>query len=71
MNEELVRETRFTTFDGTLTIATKHQRPDRFSHLESIDSGTHRIPRGGGYSYSASGEGLQLRENLTSYKTLF
>ena len=68
MNEELVRETRFTTFDGTLTIATKHQRPDRFSHLESIDSGAHRIPRGGGYSYSASSFG---EHSLVQEMTLF
>ncbi len=57
MIDGLVRETCFTTFDGTLSLSTKHQRPDRFSHLESPDSTAHRIPRGGGYAYSAASFG--------------
>ena len=27
----LARETRFTSFDGTVSLSTAHQRPDRFS----------------------------------------
>lgn len=57
MIDGLVRDTCFTTFDGTLSLSTKHQRPDRFAHLESPDSTVHRIPRGGGYSYSAASFG--------------
>ena len=64
MIDDLVRETRFTTFDGALSVATSHQRPDRFSHLELPDIGVHRIPRGGGYSYSAAsfGENALVQE---------
>lgn len=57
MTDEKVRETRFVSFDGTVSLSTKHQRPDRFSHLESPCNTVHRIPRGGGYSYSASSFG--------------
>ena len=31
MIDGLARETRFTTFDGTVSLSTAHQRPDRFS----------------------------------------
>lgn len=57
MNEGLVRETCFTSFDGTLRLTTRHQRPDRFGHLEAPDRAAYRIPRGGGYAYSASSFG--------------
>jgi decaprenylphospho-beta-D-ribofuranose 2-oxidase len=57
MSEGMVRETRFTSFDGTLSLTTRHQRPDRFSHLESPGTATYRIPRGGGYAYSAASFG--------------
>ena len=57
MIEGLVRETCFRTFDGTLSLSTAHQRPDRFCHLESPDSTDYRIARGGGYSYSAASFG--------------
>jgi len=57
MSEGLVRETCFTSFDGTLSLITRHQRPDRFSHLELPAAAVHRIPRGGGYSYSAASFG--------------
>ena len=52
--EDLVRQTRFTTFDGTLSLSTRHQRPDRLSHLESLGTNEQLIPRGGGYAYSAA-----------------
>lgn len=68
MMEELVRETRFTTFDGTVTLPARHQRPDRYSHLEAPDSRAPRIPRGGGYSYSASGFG---KNSLVQEMTCF
>jgi decaprenylphospho-beta-D-ribofuranose 2-oxidase len=57
MIEGLVRETCFTTFDGALSLSTKHQRPDRYCHLESPDRTVHRIARGGGYSYAAASFG--------------
>jgi hypothetical protein len=31
MIDGLVRETRFTSFDGAVSLSTAHQRPDRFS----------------------------------------
>ena len=34
MTNGLLRQSRFTTFDGTLSLVTDHQRPDRYSHLE-------------------------------------
>jgi len=68
MIDGLVRDTCFTTFDGTLSLSTKHQRPDRFSHLESPDSTVHRIPRGGGYSYSAASFGANsLVQEMTCF----
>lgn len=57
MIKGLVRETCFSTFDGTLSLSTAHQRPDRFCHLESPDSADYRIARGGGYAYSAASFG--------------
>lgn len=68
MNEGLVRETRFTTFDGTLSLTTRHQRPDRFSHLEAPDSTVYRIARGGGYAYSAASFGENsLVQEMTQF----
>ena len=68
MIDGLVRDTCFTTFDGTLSLSTKHQRPDRFAHLESPDSTIHRIPRGGGYSYSAASFGANsLVQEMTCF----
>lgn len=57
MIEQLVRETNFVSFDGTVSLVAQHQRPDRFSHLESPDSAAYRIARGGGYSYGAASFG--------------
>lgn len=56
-SDGLVRQTRFTSFDGTLSLTTRHQRPDRFSHLEAPGSAEYRIARGGGYAYSAASFG--------------
>lgn len=68
MNEGLVRETRFTSFDGTLSLTTRHQRPDRFSHLESPGSTAYRIPRGGGYAYGAASFGQNsLVQEMTCF----
>ncbi len=71
MSGGLVRETRFTSFDGTLSLTTRHQRPDRFSHLESPGTVTHRIPRGGGYAYSAASFGENsLVQEMTRFNRL-
>ncbi len=68
MIDGLVRETRFTSFDGTVSLSTAHQRPDRFSHLESPDQTSYRIARGGGYSYSASSFGEHsLVQDMTRF----
>jgi decaprenylphospho-beta-D-ribofuranose 2-oxidase len=68
VNEGLVRETRFTSFDGTLSLTARHQRPDRFSHLESPGGEEYRIPRGGGYAYSAASFGEQsLVQEMTCF----
>ena len=32
MIDGVARETRVTSFDGTVSLSTAHQRPDRFSH---------------------------------------
>ena len=64
MNEKLIKQSTFISFDGSITSHTLHQRPDRYRHLE-IDFGDQpRIPRGGGYSYSAAsfGEGSLVQE---------
>ncbi len=68
MIEGLVRDTCFTTFDGTVRLSTKHQRPDRFCHLEAPDSTNYRIPRGGGYAYSAASFGEHsLVQEMTQF----
>lgn len=68
MSEGLVRQTRFTSFDGTLSLTARHQRPDRYCHLESPGSDRFRIPRGGGYAYSAASFG---EESLVQEMTCF
>jgi len=60
----VLRPATFVTFDGSLSVTTMHQRPDRYRHLE-IDAGrTHRIARGGGYSYAPAsfGAGIVVQE---------
>ncbi|MBV9890306.1 MAG: FAD-binding oxidoreductase [Rhizobacter sp.] len=53
----LLRTSRFVTFDGHVSISTRHQRPDRYRHLELALGRAPRIARGGGYSYSAASFG--------------
>ena len=60
----LLRETRFVTFDGSLSVSTWLQRPDRYRHLECDWGRKPRIGRGGGYSYVAAsfGKGVIVQE---------
>ncbi len=68
MANGLLRQSRFTTFDGTLSLVTDHQRPDRYSHLESLEDDRPRIARGGGYAYSASSFGANsLVQEMTCF----
>lgn len=68
MTEAPTKQTRFTSFDGTVSLSTTHQRPDRLSHLEAPGSTTCRIARGGGYSYSASSFGKNsLVQDMTRF----
>ena len=68
MTEAPTKQTRFTSFDGTVSLSTTHQRPDRLSHLEAPGSTTCRIARGGGYSYSASSFGENsLVQDMTRF----
>lgn len=57
MSEKLIRNSLFTSFDGTVSTRTEHQRPDRFRHIEMSFDNQFRIPRGGGYSFSAASFG--------------
>jgi len=53
----VLRQSRFISFDGAVSVVTAHQRPDRYRHLEA-DLGTRkRIARGAGLSYSAASFG--------------
>jgi decaprenylphospho-beta-D-ribofuranose 2-oxidase len=56
MDKNLQRRTEFVSFDGSIRIATLHQRPDRYRHLDGILDRT-LIARGGGYAYSAASFG--------------
>lgn len=57
--DSLVRQSRFVTFDGQVSATARHQRPDRYQHIELPGAETHRIARGGGYSYSAASFGKE------------
>ena len=60
----VLRQSRFMTFDGAVSLVTAHQRPDRYRHLE-VDFGSRkRIARGAGLSYAAAsfGEGVVAQE---------
>ena len=50
-------KTPLVSFDGGVAETVRLTRPDRFRHLEALDSGEPRIVRGGGYSYAAAGFG--------------
>jgi decaprenylphospho-beta-D-ribofuranose 2-oxidase len=56
MDKHLLRRTEFVSFDGSVRLATRHRRPDRFRHLDGILD-RKLIARGGGYSYSAASFG--------------
>jgi decaprenylphospho-beta-D-ribofuranose 2-oxidase len=60
MNEKLVKESTFVSFDGSVELCTSHQRPDRYRHLEMDFGSRPRIARGGGYSFSAASFGEKL-----------
>jgi decaprenylphospho-beta-D-ribofuranose 2-oxidase len=58
-----LRQARFVSFDGGVSLQAWQQRPDRYRHLEA-DFGTRpRIARGGGYSYAAAsfGDGVLVQ----------
>ena len=64
----LSKLSEFTTFDGSISIRTDHQRPDRYRHLELLPQDQVRIARGGGYSYSAASFGNDtLVQEMTSF----
>ncbi len=50
-------ETPLVSFDGGGAETVRLARPDRYRHLEALDSGEPRIVRGGGYSYAAASFG--------------
>ena len=60
----VLRQSRFVTFDGRVSISTSHQRPDRYRHLETAFGRQKRIARGAGLSYAAAsfGEGVIVQE---------
>lgn len=56
----VLRQSRFITFDGAVSLVTAHQRPDRYRHLE-VDFGSgKRIARGAGLSYAAASFGKDI-----------
>ncbi len=60
----ILRQSRFITFDGAVSLVTDHQRPDRYRHIE-VDLGNRkRIARGAGLSYAAAsfGKGVVVQE---------
>ncbi|MGZ4954942.1 MAG: FAD-binding oxidoreductase [Methylobacter sp.] len=64
MSEKLIKESTFISFDGAVELCTRHQRPDRYRHLEMDFGSQARIARGGGYSFSAAsfGENTLVQE---------
>lgn len=66
--DALFRQSRFTTFDGQVVMEARHQRPDRYQHIELPEAATYRIARGGGYSYSAASFGPDsLVQDMSSF----
>jgi decaprenylphospho-beta-D-ribofuranose 2-oxidase len=59
-NDAVLRQSRFTTFDGAVSLVTAHQRPDRYRHLEADFGGRQRIARGAGLSYAAASFGRDI-----------
>ena len=66
-----LRESQFVTFDGSLSVSTWLQRPDRYRHLEYDWGRKPRIGRGGGYSYVAAsfGKGVIVQE-MTAFNRI-
>ena len=65
------KRTKFVSFDGSIEIASQHQRPDRFRNLEQIPKDVVRIGRGGGYSYAAPSFGKNiLTQEMTSFNRI-
>ena len=62
------KRTKFVSFDGSIEIASQHQRPDRFRNLEQVPKDVIRIGRGGGYSNAAPSFGKNI---LTQEMTWF
>ena len=60
----ILRQSRFVSFDGAVSLSTWHQRPDRYRNLEQDLGNMPRIARGGGYSYAAAsfGEGVVVQQ---------
>jgi decaprenylphospho-beta-D-ribofuranose 2-oxidase len=60
----MLRQSRFVTFDGAVSMTTSHQRPDRYRHLEADFGTRNRIARGAGLSYAAAsfGEDVVVQE---------
>src|SRR5450631_993787 len=56
MDSDLQRRSEFVSFDGSVRMMTRHQRPDRYRHLDNILD-RRLIARGGGYAYSAASFG--------------
>ena len=56
----MLRQTRFITFDGAVSLVTAHQRPDRYRHLEADFGSGKRIARGAGLTYSAASFGKDV-----------
>lgn len=71
MTIKLTKQSNFVTFDGSLSITTEHQRPDRYRHIELANGDIPRIAQGGGYSYSAAsfGENVLVQE-MTKFNRL-
>lgn len=68
MATKLIEQTSFKSFDGSVSIAAEHQRPDRYRHLESLSAEKPLIARGGGYSYSAASFGQDSRvQEMTKF----
>lgn len=66
--DNLVRTSEFVSFDGRARLSTRHQRPDRFAHLETPGDNVTRIARGGGYSYGAASFGRDcLVQEMTAF----
>jgi decaprenylphospho-beta-D-ribofuranose 2-oxidase len=67
----VLRQSRFLTFDGAVSVVTSHQRPDRFRQLEADLGQAKRIARGAGLSYAAAsfGEDVVVQE-MTAFDRL-